>query len=223
MEKFFESLPKPAVAVLAIAAALIFFALYDPPHSICDVQSQNLKEELKGQVFPVVVNKNKMPPLLSQAQESCQMGNSAGSCFEYFSTLKKMAKSIQNYSSECKAELASIPEIKVAMKEGVTLMAKIAWGAHPPEVGPGRFGWFQESELALFCRLKDVHVQGFGEDSWNELRLAIFKELPGELPPGAPSTGTAALETEPPRASATLSEKDMWVRSVFSTRCENYR
>lgn len=223
MEKFFESLPKPALAILAIAAALIFFALYDPPHSICDVQSENLKEELKGQVFPAVVNKNKIPPLLQKAQEACQLGNSAGSCFEYFSILKKLTKSIQNYSSECKADFASITEVKNALKEGTVLMAKMAWGSHPPEPGPARFGWFQESELSLFCRLKDVHSQSFGEESWNDLRKSIYKELPGDLPPGMPANSTEALGTEPPRAQTTMSEKEIWERSLFSARCENFR
>lgn len=223
MENFFASLPKPAVAILAIAGALIFFVLYDPPHTICDVQSGNLKEELKGQLFPGTVKKNKIPPLILKAQESCQLGNSPGSCFEYFAILQKMAKSIQNYSSECKSEFASIPEVKKAMKEGITLMAMMAWGSHPPEPGPLRFGWFQDSELALFCRLKDVYSQSFGDESWSELRVGIYKLLPGELPPGTPSTTQAAMAPEPPKAVDTHSDKDMWERSVFSVRCENYR
>jgi hypothetical protein len=223
MEDFLKSLPKPAIAILAIAGALIFFALYDPPHTVCDVQAENLKEEMKGQIFAATVKKNKIPPLILQTQEACQQGNSPGSCFEYFEILKKMAKSIQNYSSECKTEFASIPEVKKAMKDGVTLMALMAWGSHPPELGPNRFGWFQESELSLFCRLKDVHVQSFGDESWQELRRAIYKLFPGEALPGAPTTDKAALTPEPPRATETHSDKDMWERSIFSVRCENYR
>lgn len=221
MEKFFNSLPKPVLAVLVIVAALIFFMVNDPPHTVCDVQAGNLKESLKGQIFPSVVNKNKIPPILAQAQEACQMGNSAGSCYEYFSVLRKASREIKGFSSECRSELAGIPEIRKALTEGVTLMAKMAWGSRPPEPGFARFGWLQDSELGLFCLMKDVYAQSFGDQAWNDLRTKIYQELPGEPPPGA--AGSAVGMAEAPKAIATMQDKDLWARSVFSVRCESYR
>lgn len=222
MESFFTSLPKPVLAILAIVAALIFFMINDPPHTVCDVQANNLKEELKGQVFSTTTEdkKHKLPAIIGRTQEACQLGNSAGSCFEYFSILKKMARDIQSYSSECRTELASIPEIRTAINEGVILMAKMAWGSRPPEPGFTRFGWLQDSELVLFCQLKNVYTLSFGNEAWNELRLKIYQELPGEAPlnlANNPSLGEA------PKAIATLGDKEMWARTIFSLRCENYR
>ncbi len=222
MENFFKSLPKPVLAILAIVATLVFFMLNDPPHTICDVQKGNLKEDLKGLVFPTVSNdkeKHKLPAIIDRAQEGCQQGNSAGSCFEYFSILKKMARGILNYSSECRNDLASISEVKKALREGVILMAKMAWGSRPPDPGLGRVGWMQESELVLFCQLKDVYTLSFGEEAWTELRQNTFNELPGEPPLRAANPGNF----DGPRAMATLTEKDIWSRSIFSIRCENYR
>lgn len=220
MEKFFASLPKPVLAIVVIVAALIFFMLNDPPNTVCDVQAGNLKESMKGQMFPMTVNKNKIPPVIEQAQDACQQGNSAGSCFEYFSILRKAARDIRNYSSECRANLVNIPEIKKNFTDGVTLMTKMAWGSRPPEPGMARFGWLSDSELSLFCLLKDVYSQSLGDEAWNDLRLKIFKELPGEPPPAAAGSNVGV---EAPKASLTMQDKDIWARSVFSVRCENYR
>jgi len=222
MENFFKSLPKPALAVLVIAAALIFFMVNDPPNTVCDIQIGNLKESMKGQVFPSVDSKKrKIPPVIVQAQEACQLGNSAGSCFEYFSILRKAARDIRNFSSECRADLLNVSEIKKSISDGVTLMTKMAWGSRPPEPGMARFGWLSDSELGLFCLIRDVYTLGLGEEAWNSLRQNIFKELPGEPPLSNP--GNQGVGVEPPKAIATMAEKDIWARSIFSVRCENYR
>lgn len=222
MENFFKSLPKPVLAIIAIVVVLIFLMLNDPPHTVCDVQKENFKEDLKGLVFQTVSkdkDKHKLPPIIVRAQESCQLGNSAGSCFEYFSILKKMARGISNYSSECRNDLASIPEVEKGLKEGVILMAKMAWGSRPPDPGLNRVGWMQESELVLFCQLMSVYNLSFGSEAWAELRIKTFNELPGE-----PSLkGANPNVSEGPKAMATLSEKEIWSRSIFSIRCESYR
>jgi hypothetical protein len=222
MENFFNSLPKPILAILVIAVAIIFFMLNDPPNTVCDVQAGNLKESLRGKLFPAIVNKNRIPPMIGPAQEACQLGNSAGSCFEYFSILRKTANDIKNYSSDCRSELVSIPEVRKALRDGVTLMVKMSWGSRPPEPGMARLGWLSDSELGLFCMIKDIYVQSFGEEAWSEFRLSIFKELPGDVPHGK-SPGSSDLVSEPLRAMETMAEKDIWARSIFSVRCENYR
>jgi hypothetical protein len=220
MENFFNSLPKPVLAILVIIAALIFFMLNDPPHTVCDVQVENLKGALKGQLFPATVNKNRIPPLIVRAQEACQQGNSSGSCFEYFSILRKAARDIKNYSSDCRSELIGVSEVRKALRDGVSLMAKMSWGSHPPEPGMARFGWLSDSELGLFCMIKDIYSQSLGEEAWNEFRLSIFKELPGDFPL---KPGNGNIGNEPPKVIASMTEKDIWARSIFSVRCENYR
>lgn len=222
MEKFFNSLPKPVLAALVIVAALIFFMLNDPPNTVCDIQAGNLRESLKGQVFPSQDSKKrKIPPAIVGAQESCQQGNSAGSCFEYFSILRKAAREIRNFSSNCRTDLLGISEINKSLRDGVTLMTKMAWGSRPPEPGMARFGWLSDSELSLFCMIRDVYIQSYGEETWNGIRENIFKELPGEPPLSKP--GSESVGVEPPKAITTMADKDIWARSVFSVRCENYR
>ncbi|MGZ3745621.1 MAG: hypothetical protein ACXVBQ_17280 [Pseudobdellovibrionaceae bacterium] len=192
----------------------------DPPNTVCEVQAGNLKGSLQGQLFSDSVNKKKIPPLITKAQEACQQGNSAGSCFEYFSILRKAVRDIKSYSSNCRNELVSIPEVQKGFKDGVILMSKMAWGEKPPEPGVARFGWLSDSELGLFCLIKDIYSQSFGEEAWDEFRLSIFRELPGDS--GLDRVANS-IATEPPKAISKMAEKDIWARSIFSIRCENYR
>jgi hypothetical protein len=114
-----------------------------------------------------------------------------------------------------------IPEVRKAFKDGVILMSKMAWGSFPPEPGMARFGWLADSELGLFCLIKNLYSQSLGDEAWGEFRLSIFNELPGERPLGNPGSGNVG--SEPAKAIATMLEKDIWARSIFSVRCENYR
>lgn len=220
MEDFINSLPKPLLAFLAIAIALVVFALNDPPGTICDVQKSNFTDDLKGKIFPQELNKKKYPPSIPEAQKACQDGNSAGSCLEYFGILKAIAKGVLRSRSECRADLIGISEVRSALEIGTLLMAKMAWGEHPPEPDSSRFGWFQESELALFCQIKDAYSQGLGDEAWEGLRHQIIQEFPGEKPKD-PRTGNVLGDA--PKAITVFNDRDMWNRSVFSVRCDNFR
>ena len=220
MEKLIESLPKPVLALLAILVAIGVFMLSSPPHTVCDTQEEALRETEKGSIFPSKVNKNVMPPALSRAKESCQIGNSAGSCFEYFSILKQVAEDVGKGSSECVTQLYSVKEIASTLNDGIELMARLAWGVKPPKPGPEKFGWMQESDLAVFCRVKGIYIRAKGEEAWNNLRGKIFGKLPGEEVPVSTDPTVAAVE--PRKATVVMSELDIFNRSIFSLRCDNY-
>ncbi len=220
MEKLIESLPKPILALLAILIGIGVFMMINPPHTVCDTQEEALREAQKGNLFPTEVKKNKIPPSIGRAKEACQIGNSAGSCYEYFSALKGIANEVGKASSECTGQLYGVKEVSAALNDGIELMARLAWGVKPPEPGFERFGWMQEAEVATFCRLKSIYIRANGEDAWNSLRLKIFNKLPGEELPIATDPGVAVVE--PKKATAVLSELDIFNRSIFSARCEAY-
>ena len=117
-------------------------------------------------------------------------------------------------------QLFDIAEVTKVMNDGVELMARIAWGTKPPEPGLERFGWMQEAELAIFCRLKNTYVRAKGEEAWTELRKRVFAKLPGEEVPVSSDPSVAAAT--PKSASLVFSEQEVWNRSIFSVRCENY-
>lgn len=194
--------------------------MINPPHTICDTQEEALHEAQKGNLFSSEIKKNKIPPSLGREKEACQVGNSAGSCYEYFSSLKKIANEVGKASSECTAQLYGIKEVSLALNEGIELMARLAWGVKPPEPGSERFGWMQEAEIATFCTLKSIYTRANGEDAWAALRLRIFSKLPGEELPLA--ADPAVIAAAPKSATAVLTELDIFNRSIFSVRCEAY-
>jgi len=220
MENFIKSLPKPILALLAILGGIIFFMITNPPHTVCDTQAQTFREIQAGNIFPTEVKKNKIPPTITRAKEACQLGNSAGSCYEYFMVLKKVADDIGKASSECTAELFNINEAKAALNDGIELMVRLAWGTKPPEPGLERFGWMQEAEIAVFCRLRSIYLRANGEEAWVALRQRIAAKLPGEEVPL--SSDPNQVTVEPRKAKDMLSEQDIWNRSLFSVRCEAF-
>ncbi|MGE5087024.1 MAG: hypothetical protein ACM3MG_12035 [Bacillota bacterium] len=220
MESFIKSLPKPVLAFLAILLGIGFFMMFSPPHTVCDTQAEALRESLRGELFSTQLKKNTIPPSIVREKEACQLGNSAGSCFEYFTTLKNIAGTIAKSSSECAQQLYSIKEVSAAMNDGIELMVRLAWGIKPPDPGVERFGWMQDAEIATFCRIKNIYIRANGEDAWTALRQKITAKLPGEDIP--PSTDPTQASVEPKKATAVLSEMDIWNRSLFSVRCDVY-
>lgn len=71
-------------------------------------------------------------------------------------------------------------KLSKVLEEGLEMMVVKAWGEAPPEPGPLRFGWMQESELAVFCHIQDVVRRSRSPESYQELQMAILKKLPGE-------------------------------------------
>ncbi len=224
MEDFIKSIPPPLLAILVLIGAVVFFMLANPPHTICDTELEVLQESQKGNIFPRVVsvknvNQN-IPAQISRAKEACQLGNSAGSCYEYFQALKGLAVDIGKASTECTPLMFEIPEVKRALTDGVELMVRLAWGNQPPEPGYARFNWLQETEIAIFCRIKNIYIRGVSDEAWVALRRSIYGKLPGEVLVQKSDPGQITSEAR--KAPQMMGEQQIWERSLFSVRCESY-
>ena len=221
MENFISSLPKPLLAFFAIVIGIALVLLMNPLHTVCDSQEEIVRDLQIGVLFPKEIKKSKIPPSLVRVKEACQVGNSPGSCSEYFSLLKKISKDVLSSSTECVAQLYGIKEISAALNDGIELMVRLAWGNKPPEMGPDKLGWLHEAEVATFCQLKNIYLQVYGDEAWNEFRLKIFNKLPGEE---LLSTSESAVEEnkDPRKALSLMSEQEVFGRSLFSVSCETY-
>jgi hypothetical protein len=65
-----------------------------------------------------------------------------------------------------------------------------------------KHSWFDASDVALFCDLKNSAIRMYGNEeftAWREARMAEF-----------------------PSADR-LTRKDVWEKSIFSTSCDSYR
>lgn len=209
LEQQISLFPKWLVALVAILVFVLLLFTLNPPHTICDTQEQTLRENLIGVVYPLKVKKNTMPPRITQATVDCENARSSGGCYEYFNILKTVAKQIDGAHSECRAQLYKVKEVQATLRRGVENMALLAWGSRPPESSAARFGWLQESELAIFCQLKSSHIKAMGEDSWNQWRLETNRKYPTEGGEDAP------------KAVDRMSEQEIWSKSLFSVHCDS--
>ena len=205
---------------LVLLGVVGFFFIFSPPHTVCDTEEAAFREKLIGQIFPTIVKKNRIPPVLVRTKETCQLGNSPGSCYEYFMVLKKVMDGVGKATTGCSSQLFNINEVKATLNDGVEMMVRLAWGIKPPEPNLDRFGWLQESELAIFCRMKNVYIRAAGEEGWDQLRQKIFTKLPGEEIPIP--TDPSQVMAEPKKATSLLSEPDIFRRSLFSVKCDAY-
>ncbi len=220
-EQFLQTLPRPVLVMGALIIGIVLIMLFSPPHTICDTQTEQAKESLIGLTKPSKAQKNTIPPKINKALENCFQGSTPGACYDYFQILRSLAKLVMGSTSECRPEVYAISDIKNALTEGVTNMALLAWGDKPPAPGAfGRFGPLQESELALFCYLKAASIAGSSEESWHALRKKVFEQFPGEEV-DLPKDPKESLKVARP-ATKLMSELDIWNRSLFSVRCENY-
>lgn len=282
-EQWVKDTPKPLVAGIFIAVFIFFWISFVKPlHTICDTQTENLKENQKGVLFSFRdKKKGALPVVVQKARETCIAGNSPGACYEFFDIMKKLSSAIKNTASECYAAVGKIdieryfsrpvcaPDTKedecdmgshrinvVGMKftdatleeivaDAIQMMAFKAWGEAPPEPGPLRLGWFSEAEIAVFCHLKDVYVSMTSEEDMMSLRKKTFRQFPGyrqkpilETPglpgqppqtepeqPPPPELPEETIDQGAPQGSARryLTEMDVFQRSLFSVRCDNFR
>jgi hypothetical protein len=220
-EQFLQTIPRPVLVLGAIILGVALIMIFSPPHTICDTQTDQVKDSLAGVTQPLKNQKQTLPPRIKQELQNCYQGSTPGACYDYFQTLRGLARYVMAGTSECRSEIYAIKDVHETLEEGVTNMALLAWGDKPPVAGAfGRFGPLQDSELALFCYLKSAIIAGKGEEYWHVLRKKVFTQFPGEEVP-LPKDPKDILKPARP-ATKLMSELDIWNRSLFSVRCENY-
>ncbi|MFN9066926.1 MAG: hypothetical protein ACK5V3_06840 [Bdellovibrionales bacterium] len=213
-------MPRPILVLGAIILGISIFMFLSPPHTICDTAHAEVTGSLIGITRPLKVKKQTHPPKINNALDSCYSGRSSGACYEYFHILKTLAKFVISSNSECRNRIFNISDIKSRLIEGAENLVLLAWGDYPPEDVAVKFGILQDADVALFCYIKGAVIAGSSEQDWQSLRKKLSKKLPGERPklPENPKDGITPARN----AAEVLSELEIWNKSLFSVRCENY-
>ena len=136
--------------------------------------------------------------------DECSNDNSPGGCFELFQNLKKMLADLQNIPEECAETAGAEPEVEKWLWQALKLMIDMAWGPKPPQSYMQKKGWFDSSELTLYCGLKHHAIRIYGQKTFSEWQEKILVSMPN--PDKIPLDRTQA-----------------WNRSLLSTQCELYR
>lgn len=214
-----DKIPKPLLVAIVLIFGVGAFFLIQAPHSVCTNQMDQFRESQLGFLFPKKVKNSVRPAIFSLQMENCKVGNSPGACFELFGGLRKMVRDLNTSSNECLASYADVAEVRESLGKGVELIARLAWGNKPPELGMEKFGWMEPLDLALFCQLKISYLKIFGEEGLESLRLATYAKLPGE--PEIYADDGACINCELRKSALqAFSAEEIWARSLFSFRCE---
>jgi hypothetical protein len=178
------------------------------------------KEAEAGQLYPRQIKTAQRAALFPRLMDNCKIGNSPGACYELFTALQKFLRDLGAAPQECLAPFGEEKEIKGALISGTELIVRLAWGGKPPQPGLDKFGWLETPDLALYCHLKTAYLRMFGQEEWEKFRLATQNKLPGEaeLIEDGKCVNCDTLK----KAPAVLSPEEIWVRSLFSLRCDQY-
>lgn len=216
-----DRIPRPILVFGALTLGVALLFLLREPHTVCMSQLEILKEAQAGGIFPRQTEKSRQPAMFPRLVDNCKIGNSPGACYELFSLLKKLVRDLNGSPQECLAPFGEIKEVKQAITQGAQLIVQLAWGEKPPEPGLGRLGWLEAPDLALFCQLKTTFFRLYGSEEWESFRLATPAKLPGEaqIIDGGVCVNCNYLK----KASEVFSPEEVWVRSLFSLRCDQYQ
>lgn len=224
-----NQIPKPMliVAVMSIGLAIIIYS--NPLADGCENQVKNFARDIRG-ILRSFQNKKERTQfaMISSQKLACRQGNSPGACENYFQSLKKIAFSADRLEPQCLPKLIEdfnnlLPEAS----DGIKTFALIAWGAVPPKDSSMRLGWLAQGELYTFCRLKRILQDQLAEEEYLAFRLDIYRNYPQEYPEGLDvekkllMERPKALKTES-NPEGTLTEAEVFERSLFSIRCDLY-
>ena len=193
--------PKGLVAFVAIAVGIVFIILADPPKTKCDAQANLFKQKQAGFVYLREGEKD-TPTQFDKLFEFCQTANSPGGCYELFQKLNQFVGDVKNTNLECRSEIMGLAKVKQGVWQSIELLTRLAWGDKPPQSFYDKLSWLDVADLSLYCQLRDIARDSYGNSSWDSFRERMFKELPG--------------------AEAMPREK-VWNSLLLSVNCSQYR
>lgn len=200
MSQFLNTLPKTLVAIGAIVLGFILIWINDPPKTVCDAQMALFRESQKS--FLYSATEFGKPSLAKEAYEICKADNSPGGCFQFFERLKRLNTDIGDIPEQCSETAAKDEKIGLWLQRSLVLMTQMAWGERTPASYTQKNGWFDGSDIALFCGLKRSSIQIFGDEVYAQWRESMLTSLPDYEKVG---------------------REQAWAKSLVSTPCDYYR
>lgn len=180
MRQILNSIPKGLLAFLVLAGGILFFILGDPPKTVCDAQMDLFKQaQLKFLYVDPKSKATEKTTKFERLSQHCRRTNAPGGCFELFQLTKRMLDDLNAVPLECRSDVAGSKVVRDAVSFMTELMVRLAWGEDSPGTYAQKFGWLDVADISLYCRLKSVYQNYFGEPKWVALREKLLKGLPG--------------------------------------------
>lgn len=203
MDQLFKNFPPTLIALGLLVLGVLGLLILNPPRSLCDTQIDELKKSIGNFLYeaPNGKGKEKLPPQVIGAIENCKLLNSPGGCLLLFSGTRKFFDSLQALNQECLSQSLATREFKNLLVEVFAVMPRLAWGDTPPQSMTVSTQWLDSSDLNLFCKTKQFLKNNVSENTFNQIQEKNLKDLPG---------------------SDKISREDLWRKSLYSLRCEQF-
>jgi hypothetical protein len=225
-------IPRPLLVFIVLAGALALIVSQNPLSDGCEVEVTNFNRDVRGILKGYVMNnKNKTTQYakIEFMKEQCVTGNNQGSCEDYFKSIKRVADATKVISEKCHIKLKeAFPQLVPSLVDGVKIMALAAWTDKPPAGIGQRLGWLTESDVFGFCRAKNAITQLSSVEAFKAFRASVYKEFPDRWPERMAEADKAVSPR--PRAlksaenpAGSLTEPEVYERSLFSLRCDLYQ
>lgn len=240
LQTLLNKIPTPLLVFSILVISIGLMVYNNPLKKGCEVEIDNFARDMRGVVIDTRdKKKNMVVSTLKPALQFCRNGNSAGACEDYFRSLNKFTDSVMLTKSECLVNLANDEKyekvVLPVMKEGLRVLSLLAWGSKPPSNVTERTGWLTIREVSVFCRLSSKMEELVGAEELDKIRNSVFAEYPDAMDERMIEAGQSFNEEERknfarPRAlrsasnpQGSLNANEIFERSLFSIRCENYQ
>ena len=198
MLKSLYKLPKWFLAMVFIGVGIGVILLQNPPHHFCETEVNNFKEKNKAFLFLeqrfdnlgwVAVEGFSQPKKrvkdkevkwelgFLKLQSICRKTNSPGGCYELFSYLRKLNKSFFLVSQDCTSFMIEMSLIKDSLVQGLEIMTSLAFRKKALLHQAKKWNWLGESDLYLFCSLKDKVIHFYGRRYFKSLETDWIQKL----------------------------------------------
>jgi len=204
MNNLIKSLSKGTLAFLCIALGILVIVYMDPPHTLCNSEKTQLLETQNKFLEPDPAVKKAFKKAKSPNERlynSCKESENSGGCLEYFLHIKKFMSDFEVTSMECRQSIYQTKKIKGVFNQSLKLMLNLAWGKAPPGKFQKKYAWFDQADIFLFCKIKNLTENSISESGWTKQREALLAQLPG---------------------AENLSRDQLWKSSLLSTSCKNF-
>ncbi len=225
-----QKTPKPLLVLIVLCAALAFFVHNDPLKNECEVQAWVFDKRVKSLLSDEAKknNRTQYAQIQNYLSKRCRSGNSVGACYEYLDALRVVTRELRSMSEKCQDEYSLknedfLPQISNALQ----VIALVAWGEKPPGGLKERLGWLEPVQIQTFCYLKQFFIQMAGDEKYLALRSKVYREFPESWSESTsienrkPEDRPRALKAES-NPTGTLTEAEVYQRSIFSMNCNSY-
>lgn len=203
--------------VVALIAGIAAIIATNPQYTACQAQTEIFQKSVTQEIYGRRGQRMGFSPKVAGQISSCKQGNGPGGCFELFRTLRKVMRELRQFDESCNADLAAIGEVRAAIQSPMGLMVQVAWGEQPPESTEKRYGWFEASDVALFCQLRESYLRLYGEEEFTNFRMQVMSTLPGEAPTF--ENGVCSNCEYRKKAPAVMSPEEIHKLSLFAAPC----